>query len=137
MLTPDETKTLSAGWSHLKTKPVFVVVAFYTDYEPFYVEPPEVHAEECEEPDEALLRVFMTVEEAQRYIDTIHSYDDQDLPLVLLEMKMEELLERVKEARESIEHAFEAPLRIDLCSMPEGCHPQYVDTIFSDLVTLH
>src|ERR1700677_1559453 len=89
-------------------------------------------------PEEVLLRIFTDRDHATRYMDSIKGFlDDTQFPFTVVSSSFDEFFSAIMMDLPEIEAGFEAPLRIDLCLMPEDSHPKSVDTVFSRRITHH
>ena len=91
------------------------------------------------EPEEVLVRVFYNLFDAERYRETVESY--QLLPVgatkVVAFPGLKEVFEELSELDEKARVVFGAPIRIDLCEMPYGEHPKTIETLFSAFAERH
>ena len=118
---------MEAAESHL------FVVAFEDD-DLFFTESPEEQGLKPEEPQEYLVRIFMTRTEASRYMDTVVEHFPEMKFIVRTFSNFEALWPTLMGTHETFVSTVSMPVRAALSRMAADAWPQTIDTVYSSHV---
>lgn len=118
------------AWERAVAHPVYVVV--YKDTSQTYIETPEEAGTLAGQPEEALLRVFLTEEEAFTYLLALETYVDEELILGLV--RFEDLF-RLAQWSTRPEQGF--PVRVELAAAEPAEWPTTIDVVWTAFAEIH
>ena len=124
-----EAERRAQAWLNAADRELFVLA--FEDEDLFYTESPEEQGLTPEQPQEYLVRVFMTRGEAGRYHDAIREFYPQMKFIVRSFIDFEAMWPTLMSTNETFQSTLQMPVRAVLSTMPIESWPRTQDTVFS------
>lgn len=118
---------ISEAYQTLSKSPYVYMLAFDTKKDTPYLEPSETIPEQGREP-EAVLKVFATRHEADRYAEVVQMFEHN---IIVKCVSLAVLWKDFKRLDALSSHAYRTPVRVDLCGMMEDMWPHVIDVLWA------